>query len=64
MSSPTETHWQTLIRIVKYLKNAVGKGIVYQNHGHVKVDALFIQIVQDLLWTGSLYHKILCIFGR
>ncbi|RDX83698.1 hypothetical protein CR513_35351, partial [Mucuna pruriens] len=33
MSSPIDTHWEALISI-KYLKKALGKGNLYQDHGH------------------------------
>ncbi|XP_057434172.1 uncharacterized protein LOC130726869 isoform X2 [Lotus japonicus] len=48
MSSPTDAHWEALIRIVKYLKKAPGRGIVYRDHGHMRVEAF-----SDADWAGS-----------
>jgi len=38
MSFPTDTHWEALIRFVKSLKKAPGKGIVYKDYGHTQVE--------------------------
>ncbi|XP_058751976.1 uncharacterized mitochondrial protein AtMg00810-like [Vicia villosa] len=46
MSSPNNAHWEALIRIVKYQKKASGKGIVYQDHEHMQVEAF-----SDSDWT-------------
>lgn len=47
MSSPTNTHWEALIRIVKYLKKASGS-IVYEDHRHKRVETL-----SNANWEGS-----------
>ncbi|XP_019196304.1 PREDICTED: uncharacterized protein LOC109190284 [Ipomoea nil] len=39
---------EAVIRIVKYLKDAPGKGILYANHGYMGVEAFF-----DADWAGS-----------
>ena len=35
MSSPRSTHWDAVVRILKYLKGAPGRGLLYQDHGHI-----------------------------
>ena len=53
MRFSTDIHWEALICIVKYLKKAPGKGIVYQDHGHMQVEAF-----SDADWVMSLMnHK-------
>ncbi|KAK9080267.1 hypothetical protein SSX86_001943 [Deinandra increscens subsp. villosa] len=34
MSSPRTSHWEAVYHILKYLKGAPGRGILYQNNGH------------------------------
>ncbi|XP_019194725.1 PREDICTED: uncharacterized protein LOC109188474 [Ipomoea nil] len=48
MASPTKLHWEAAIRIVKHLKGAPGKGILYASHGHVSVEAFSV-----VDWVGS-----------
>lgn len=48
MSEPTQTHWEAAIRIVKYLKGAPGKGVLYADYGHTSVEAF-----SDADWAGS-----------
>ncbi|XP_043697023.1 uncharacterized protein LOC122647766 [Telopea speciosissima] len=38
LSSPRTTHWDVVIRILQCLKKAPGRGVVYQHHGHSRVD--------------------------
>ncbi|XP_019157606.1 PREDICTED: uncharacterized protein LOC109154224 [Ipomoea nil] len=49
MQAPTRAHWEAAVRIVKYLKNAPGKGILYAVRGHMRVEAF-----SDADWAGSL----------
>ena len=35
MSSPRTTHWDAVLRIIKYLKGASGKGLIFKNYGHL-----------------------------
>ncbi|XP_031106257.1 uncharacterized protein LOC116010903 [Ipomoea triloba] len=48
MSSPTRTHWDAAVRIVKYLKGAPRKGILYADDGHTGVE-----VFSDADWAGS-----------
>ena len=38
MSSPTVDHWAAVERILCYLKGAPGRGILYGNHGHNRLE--------------------------
>ena len=38
MSSPTIDYWAAIEQILCYLKGALGRGIVYSNHGHNRIE--------------------------
>ena len=48
MSSPTIDHWAAVEQILCYLKGAPGRGIVYSNHGHIRLECF-----TDTDWAGS-----------
>ncbi|XP_060972510.1 uncharacterized protein LOC133038394 [Cannabis sativa] len=48
MSSPTIHHWAALEQILCYLKGAPGRGIVYKDHGHTRIECF-----SDANWAGS-----------
>ena len=48
MSSPTVDHWATVEQILCYLKGALGRGILYSNHGHNRIECF-----SDADWAGS-----------
>ena len=48
MSSPTIDNWATVEHILCYLKGAPGRGILYSNHGHNRVECF-----TDADWAGS-----------
>lgn len=48
MFSPKTVHWEALIRILRYLKGAPGRGIWYKDHGHARIEGF-----SDADWTGS-----------
>ncbi|CAH9055335.1 unnamed protein product [Cuscuta epithymum] len=48
MSSPTIDHWAAVEHILCYLKGAPGRGIVYQNHDHMRIECF-----ADADWAGS-----------
>ena len=37
LTSPCKDHWNALIRILKYIKNAPGKGLIYKDKGHTQI---------------------------
>ena len=48
MSAPTVDHWPAVEQILCYLKGALGRGILYSNHGHNRLECFF-----DVDWAGS-----------
>ncbi|CAH9083140.1 unnamed protein product [Cuscuta epithymum] len=48
MSSPTVDHWNAVEHILCYLKGTPGRGIVYQNHDHMRIECF-----ADADWAGS-----------
>lgn len=46
MSNPTDNHWAAVI--LCYLKGAPGRGILYKNHGHTRIECF-----SDSDWAGS-----------
>ena len=48
MSSPTVDHWAVVERILCYLKEAAGRGILYSNRGHNRLECFM-----DADWAGS-----------
>ena len=48
MSSPTVDNWAAVEHILCYLKGAPGRGILYSNHGHNRVECF-----TDADWVGS-----------
>ena len=41
MSSPIVDHWVAVEQILCYLKAALGRGILYKDHGHTRVECFF-----------------------
>lgn len=37
MNSPCDTHWEAALRILKYIKGAPGRGLLYENKGNTNV---------------------------
>ena len=52
MSSPIVDHWATGEHILCYWKGAPGRGILYSNHGHNKIECF-----TDVDWVGSKEDK-------
>ena len=48
MSSSTVDNWAAVEHILCYLKGALGRGILYSNHGHNRVECFI-----DADWVGS-----------
>ena len=38
MHDPHKPHMDTIERILRYLKVSLGKGLLFSNHGHLKVE--------------------------
>ncbi|KAL0379296.1 UNVERIFIED_CONTAM: Retrovirus-related Pol polyprotein from transposon RE2 [Sesamum radiatum] len=41
MDKPRSVHWEAALRILKYIKASLGKGLLFKQHGHVKIEAYF-----------------------
>ena len=39
MKDPHLSHWEAVIRIVRYLKAHLGHGLLYKANGHLQVEA-------------------------
>lgn len=52
MHAPSERHMNAVVRIIKYLKNAPGKGIMFCKHSHLDVEGY-----TDADWGGSQIDK-------
>jgi len=37
LNSPCKDHWDAVVHIVKYIKNAPGKGLLCEDKGHARV---------------------------
>ena len=48
LQSPCTSHWNAVVRILRYVKSAPGKGLLYEDHGHSKVVGY-----SDADWAGS-----------
>ena len=48
MASPTVDHWAAVKQILSYLKGAPERGILYNNHGHNRLECF-----TDADWAGS-----------
>ena len=34
-------HWEGALRALAYIKRALGKGLIYQRHDHLRIEAYF-----------------------
>ena len=34
MTSPCQSHWEAVVRILRYIKSASNKGLLFENQGH------------------------------
>ncbi|XP_058217582.1 uncharacterized mitochondrial protein AtMg00810-like [Rhododendron vialii] len=48
MHDPRISHLDAVYRILRYLKSAPGRGILFSNHGHLRLEAF-----TDADWAGS-----------
>ncbi|KAM1500063.1 hypothetical protein ACFX10_022669 [Malus domestica] len=52
MHRPSEAHMEVVQRILRYLKSAPGKGLMFSNHGHQEVEGY-----TDTDWAGSVTDR-------
>ncbi|RVW94848.1 Retrovirus-related Pol polyprotein from transposon TNT 1-94 [Vitis vinifera] len=48
LQSPCDSHWDAVIRILRYIKSTLGQGVLYENRGHTQVVGY-----TDADWAGS-----------
>nr|CAN76133.1 hypothetical protein VITISV_036298 [Vitis vinifera] len=48
LQSPCDSHWDAVIRILRYIKSTPGQGVLYENRGHTRVVGY-----TDADWVGS-----------
>ena len=48
LQSPCDSHWDAVVRILRYIKGSPGKGLLYENKGHTQVIGYC-----DADWAGS-----------
>nr|CAN69691.1 hypothetical protein VITISV_026777 [Vitis vinifera] len=48
LQSPCDSHWDVVIRILRYIKSTPGQGMLYENKGHTQVVGY-----TDADWAGS-----------
>ena len=52
MHAPCQAHLHVVYRILRYLKGFLGKGMIYTNHGHGRVE-----IYSNVDWGGSVEDR-------
>ena len=48
LQTPCQSHWDAVIRILRYIKEAPGQGLLYKDKGHTQVIGY-----SDADWAGS-----------
>ena len=64
LQSPCDSHWDAVIRILRYIKSTQGQGVLYENRGHTQVVGY-----TDADWAGSptdrrFHFKVLYFYWR
>ena len=39
MHEPHMVHWEGALRVLAYIKRVLGKGLIYQRHDHLRIEA-------------------------
>ncbi|WMV35464.1 hypothetical protein MTR67_028849 [Solanum verrucosum] len=52
MTSPCDSHWDAVVRILRYIKSAPGKGLLIEDQGHEHITRF-----TDADWAGSPYDR-------
>jgi hypothetical protein len=52
MQSPREPHMEAVYRILHCLKSSPGKGLLFSQHGHLKIEAY-----TNVDWVGSIMDR-------
>ena len=63
LKSPCDSHWDAVIRILRYIKGTLGQGVLYENRGHTQIVGYC-----NVDWAGSPVGKLstsrYCIYIR
>ena len=52
MHNPSKDHMNVVMRILRYLKSALGKGLVFRKHGHLRTSGY-----TDADWAGNIIDR-------
>ena len=52
LQSPCDSHWDVIVRILRYIKGTPGQGVLYENKGHTQVVGY-----SDADWADSPTNK-------
>jgi hypothetical protein len=52
LSAPCDCHWNTIIRILRYIKNILGRGLLHEDKGDAKITCY-----SDADWAESLSDR-------
>lgn len=52
MDSPCDSHWDAVVRILRYIKSAPGKGLLFEDRGHEQIVGY-----TDADWAGSPFDR-------
>ena len=68
MDDPRKDHMDAVYHILRYLKFAPGKGLIFRKHGHFNIkgysDSDWASYNTGSLETGNMSHSLFHIFGK
>lgn len=70
MHSPRKEHFDVVYRILRYLKGTLGKGLLFENHGHLQVEAytnvdwVGIKQIEDKILGIAPLLEVIWLLGR
>lgn len=64
MAAPIVTQWKALEHVLHYLKGSPGRGILYTNHGHTKIECFCDADHGGQSLQGDLLQDIVSLWGK
>jgi hypothetical protein len=52
MHNPSEQHMKAIVRILRYLKSSLGRGIKFEKHGHCEIEGF-----TNADWAGNIIDR-------
>lgn len=52
LNSPHEGHWDAVIHILKYIKGALGKGLLYEDKGYIWIVG-YVDVLCHYIFIGD-----------